>query len=121
MINLSLQTGCFPEDYKLADVKPVLNKSSAKETFCNLRLISNLPFVGKLIERAVFRQTHNHLTAHELYPKTQSAYREFHSTETTLLRVKNVILLDMNQQRVTLLVLLDLSAAFDIVDHIIFT
>ena len=119
MINLSLQTGCFPEECKLADVKPVLKKSSAEKTFSNLRPISNLPFVGKLIERAVFGQTHNYLTAHELYPKTQSAYREFHSNETTLLRVKNDILLNMNQQRVTLLVLLDLSAAFDTVDHII--
>ena len=119
MINLCPQTGCFPKECKLADVKPVLKKSSAEETFSNLRPLSNLPFVGKHIERAVFRQTHNHLTAHELYPKTQSAYREFHSTETTLLRGKNDILLNMNQQRVTLLVLLDLSGAFDTVDHII--
>ena len=49
----------------------------------------------------------------------QSAYRANHSTETVLLQVKNDILLNMNKQHVTLLVLLDLSAAFDTVDHVI--
>ena len=49
----------------------------------------------------------------------QSVYRENHSTETALLKVKNDILLNMNKQHVILLVLLDLSAAFDTVDHVI--
>ena len=84
-----------------------------------LRPISNLSFASKLTEKAVFAQIHKYLTTNKLYPKAQSAYREFHSTETALLRVKNDILLNMNQQRVTLLVLLDLSAAFDTVDHTI--
>ena len=52
-----------------------------------------------------------------LYPNAQSAYRVHHSTETALLKVKNDILLNMNKQHVTLLVLLDLSAAFDTVEH----
>ena len=52
-----------------------------------------------------------------LYPIAQSAYRENHSTETALLKVKNDILVNMNKQHVTVLVLLDLSAAFDTVDH----
>ena len=67
----------------------------------------------------MFAQTHDHLITNKLYPKAQSAYCEFHSTETALLRVKNDILLNMNQQRVTLLILLYLSAAFDTVDHTI--
>ena len=54
-----------------------------------------------------------------VFPTTQSAYRQHHSTETALLWVKNDILLNMNRQHVTLLVLLDLSAAFDTVDHTI--
>ena len=52
-----------------------------------------------------------------LQPISQSACRENHSTETALLKVKNDILLNMNKQLVTLLVLLDLSTAFDTVDH----
>ena len=53
----------------------------------------------------------------QLYPPNQSSYRKNHSTETALLKVTNDILLNMNKQHVTLLVLLDLSAAFDTVDH----
>ena len=119
MINLSLQCGTFPDDWKLADVKPKLKKTGAEALFSNLLPISNLSFASKLTERAVFAQTHDHLITNKLYPKAQSAYCEFHSTETALLRVKNDILLNMNQQRVTLLILLYLSAAFDTVDHTI--
>ena len=118
MLNLSLQNGNFPDTWKLADVRP-RPKIAAEALFANLRPISNLQFASKLTERAVFCQIHDHLTINRLYPKAQSAYREHHSTETALLRVKNDILLNMNQQRVTLLVLLDLSAAFDTVDHTI--
>ena len=82
----------------------------------NHRLLS---FASKLTEKAVFAQIHKHLTTNKLYPKAQTAYREFHSTETALLPVKNDTLLNMNQQRVTLLVLLDLSAAFDTVNQTI--
>jgi hypothetical protein len=53
------------------------------------------------------------------FPELQSAYRRFHSTETALLRVRNDILLNMNKQQVTLLVCLDLSAAFETIEHTI--
>ena len=112
MINLYLRGGTFPDNWKLADVKPRLKKTGVDALF------TNLSFASKLTEKAVFAQIHKHLTTNKLYLKAQSAYREFHSTETTLLRVKNDILLNMNQC-VTLLVLLDLSAAFDTVDHTI--
>ena len=118
MINLSLETACFPESWKHADVRPRLKKPKSEATFPNLRPISNLTFVSKLTERAVFNQTHNHLTLDCLYPKAQSSYREFHSTETALLRIKNDILMNLNKQHLTLLVLLDLIAAFDTVDHV---
>ena len=54
---------------------------------------------------------------YDLFPTFQSAYRKFHSTETALLTVKNDLLLAMNNKQVTLLVLLDLSFAFDTLDH----
>ena len=117
ILNLSLQTGCFPDNWKQADVHAKVKKPRAEVTFYLLRPISDLSFVSKLVERAVFNQTHDYLTLHELYPKAQSSYREFHSTETALLGVINDILLNMNRQGVTLLLLLDLSAAFDTFDH----
>ena len=66
---------------------------------------------------AVYDQTTEHLVHSELYPVLQSAYRAGHSTETALLKVRNDILMAMDRQHVTLLVDLDLSVAFDTVDH----
>ena len=121
LINLSLDSRLFPDNWKHAEIRPgVTNNSSCDPSFFNLRPISNLKFISKLIERAVSDQTHNHLSVHNLYPKNQSAYRELHSTETVLVRIKHNILMNMNQQHVTLLVTLDLiSAAFDTIDHVI--
>ena len=62
---------------------------------------------------------YSHMTDNKLFPVLQSAYRKGHSTDTALLRVVNDILSNMNKQHVSILVLLDLSAAFDTVDHVI--
>ena len=117
IINTSLQSGHFPEPWKEALVFPLLKKPGLDCIFKNFRPVSNLPFVSKLTERAAFNQTHGHMVSNNLYPDAQSAYRRNHSTETALLKVMNDILLNMNKQHVTILVLLDLSAAFDTVDH----
>ena len=69
------------------------------------------------MQTAVFEQIHTHMTTHSLYPEFQSSYRKNNSTETALVRVTNDILMKMNTQEVTLLVMLDLSAAFDTVNH----
>ena len=103
--------------WKEALVTPILKKPGMDTAFTNLRPISNLQYISKLTEKAVFHQTHAHLVRHDLYPLLQSAYRKCHSTETALLKVQNDILLNMDKQHVTLLVLLDLSAAFDTIDH----
>ena len=84
--------------------------------FKNLRSVCSLPFVSKLAERAVVDQAHVHMPINNLYPSAQSSYRKRHSVETAFLKIKND-LLNMNKQHVTLLVLLDLSAAFNTVDH----
>ena len=57
--------------------------------------------MSKLTERAVFNQLHERMMANGIYPLFQSAYRQYHSTETALLRVMNDILLKMNSQHVT--------------------
>jgi hypothetical protein len=114
LINLSLESGQFPDVWKEAIGYPLLKKVDLDTSFT---LISNLSYISKVTEKAVFQQLDNHLWLHELYPKLQSAYRKNHSTETALLKVTNDVLVNMNSQRVSLLVLLDLSAAFDTIDH----
>ena len=85
--------------------------------FKNFRPVSNLAFISKLVETVVAKQLQHYLNCNNLFPVFQSAYRQNHSTETALLKVMNDILLNMNNQCVTLLILLDLSAAFDTVNH----
>ena len=117
MVNSSLACGYFPSDWKEALVNPLLKKDDLPHEFANLRPVSNLQFISKLTERAVFDQVHRHMIEYSLYPVLQSAYRKGHSTETALLKVTNDILMNMDRQHVTLLVMLDLSAAFDTVNH----
>ena len=118
IVNLSLTTGKFPCSQKSAIITPLLKKASLDpESLKNYRPVSNLTFVSKLLERMVAKQLHDHLSQHQLYEKHQSAYRKRHSTETALTRVQNDILRAMDDSKATVLVLLDLSAAFDTVDH----
>ena len=83
-------------------VNPLLEKIGLDLVFKNYRPVSNLQFVSKLTERSDFKW--EHMMANGIYPLSQSAYRQHHSTETTLLRVMNDILLKMNSHYITLLV-----------------
>ncbi|WP_419616807.1 reverse transcriptase domain-containing protein, partial [Thiolapillus sp.] len=83
----------------------------------NFRPVSNLSFFSKLLEKVVMSQLLDHLNTNELWPRFQSAYRACHSTETALLRVLNDLLTASDDGQVSLLTLLDLSAAFDTIDH----
>ena len=118
IVNLSLSTGTMPETFKVAELVPALKKHDADhEQFSNFRPISNLVMVSKVIEKAVSVQLTDHVRTHHLEEWFQSAYRIHHSTETALVKVQNDILRAIDDNRSVLLLLLDLSAAFDTVDH----
>ena len=118
VINLSLSSGLLPKELKVALLLPLLKKLNADfEQFSNFRPVSNLKFLSKLIEKTVFVQLHNYLCENDLHEPLQSAYKIFHSTETALLTVTNDIMLSLDEGENVFLVLLDLSAAFDTVNH----
>jgi len=118
LVNTSLSTGVMPAVCKRALVKPLLKKAGLDpDNRKNYRPVSNLPFISKVIEKAVCSRLSNHLTDHNLYEPLQSAYRPHHSTETALVKVLNDIRLGIDDGNVALLTLLDLSAAFDTIDH----
>ena len=77
-------------------------------------------FLGKVVERVAIDQLQSYLTDNVLFAKNQSAYRHFHSTETALVGVNNDLLKAVNEHQEAVLVLLDLSAAFNTVDYDIF-
>ena len=117
MINLSLSSAVVPGRWKAALISPILKKPGLDVVRENFRPISNLEFVGKLCEKVVSAQLVKHVNDNNLNDVFQSAYKAGHSTETALARVLNDMLRSIDERRVTILVLLDLSAAFDTVVH----
>ena len=103
---------------KTSQVRPKLKKPDLEpDLFVNYRPIANTPFLSKVTVKLVAIQVHNYLNCHRVFPTLQSAYRKHHSTESALLRVSNDIFRILDSQGEVILVLLDLSAAFDTKDH----
>ena len=93
--------------------RPSLNPYLAN----SYRPISNLSFISKLVERIVAKHFTSYVATAILFPSLQSAYRAYHSTETAVLSVHNDLVRATDRDHVSLLMLLDLSATFDTVDH----
>ena len=118
IINVSLSSSIVPPSFKDAIVNPLLKKLDIDQNqFNNYRPVSNLSFLSKILEKVVFSQLMEHIIKNNLRQKFQSAYRMFHSTETALLRVFNDLINALDNGNVCVLTLLDLSAAFDTIDH----
>ena len=117
IINMSLLSGEFYKNLKVAHLKPLIKKVGLDPVFKSFCSVSNLSYISKLVERFAADQLVDHVTQNSLSEKFQSAYRASHSTETALTHVRNDILHNMDNRKSTCLVLLDLSAEFDRLDH----
>ena len=118
LVNCSLMEGCVPDAFKSAVVTPLIKKPNLPSNdLKNYRPVSGLSFISKLVERVVAKQLLEHIHVHNLDNPYQSAYKAGHSTETALLYIKNEVHLSLSRGESTALVLLDLSAAFDTIDH----
>ena len=94
---------------KKPDLKPDL--------LASYRPIANIPFLSKVLEKSAAIQVHNYLNDNDLFSALQFAYRKYHSTETALLRVTDDILKTLDTNGEVILVLFELNAAFDTLDH----
>ena len=117
IFNTSLQSDTFPGDLKNAAVRPLLKKANLQLYDNNYRSVSNLSYLGKLIEWAACDQSNDSALRTGNTEDNQSACRVGHSTESALLKVKSDLLHAVDREEVSILFLLDLSAAFDTVDH----
>ena len=118
IINLSFASSTMPSPLKQAVLSPLLKKATLDhEQYPNFRPVSNLTFLSKSIEKVASVRVLDHLHDNDLEECMQSAYKKHHSCETALVLVQNDILRSLDDNRSVLLLLLDLSAAFDTVDH----
>ena len=114
IVNASISTGIVSPQFKQAIVTPLLKKPGLDTNdMKNFRPMSNLYFISKILEKVVLIQLKNHLSGNNLLEIFQSAYRQNHSTETAVLSVLDGQLGSVDERLVSLVALLDLSAAFD--------
>ena len=116
IINLSIRSGCFPEDWKISKVLP-LYKEVIKSDPNNFRPISILPVVSKILEKVIFKQRYECLTDSNLLAVSQYGFRPMHSTLTALLEVTNTWYLNIDDGLRNSVLFLDLKKAFGTVDH----
>ena len=98
IINASLCSGLFPDDFKQVQVNPLLKKSTLpKENLNSYRPIYNLSFISKVLEKVVASRLRFHIESNCMSKVLQLAYKQFHSTETALLKVHNDVTLNMDK------------------------
>ena len=117
IVNHSFDSGLFPVSEKFAVVRPLIKGKNDPDQLASYRPLYNTSFLSKVLESAALSQLLTHLNNFESFPKVQSAYRKFHSVETAMCKIYNDLIIRKYSGECTILVLLDLSAAFDTIDH----
>jgi hypothetical protein len=115
-INNSLANNIFPNTWKIAEVSPI-PKEGDHELANNNRPISFLPVLSEVCERVALHQLTSYLTTNHRLSVHQSGNKTWHSTETSLIHSTDSILKAIDQRKVTAVILLDMSKAFDRINH----
>ena len=116
IINLSLKTGMFPNELKMARITPVY-KSGAKDSFDNFRPISILPALSKIFEKCVHKQLMDHFENNHLISERQFGFRQNRSTAQATTLFTDQIRTNMDKGQLTGAVFIDMSKAFDTISH----
>lgn len=116
IINQCLQKGIFPKKLKVAKVIPIY-KNNDETLLNNYRPISLLPSISKVFEKAIFQQLHSYFKLNNLYFSSQYGFREQHSCELAALELTDKIIFKMDNNNLPLCIFIDLSKAFDTIDH----
>ena len=108
----------MPKSLKTTLIRPLLKKSGLdSDILKNYHPVSNLTFISKVIENVVSRRLNEHLIKNSMFDPLQSASRDKHSSETALIKVHNAILSALDAGSSAILLISDLSIAFDTIDH----
>ena len=115
-MRLILNTGIFPDELKIAKVIPLFKKDDPK-LLKNYRPISLLPTISKVVEKIIFIQLSTYFNENKLIFDNQYGFRPKHSTEYAALELVDRIITQMDKKEVPINIFLDLSKAFDTIDH----
>ena len=118
LMNNSFKSNTFARAWKVAEVTCVPKDGDAGNP-CNNRPISLLPVLSKVNERLAHRQFVTFLDNNNKLSQFQSGNSKYHSTETALLSVTDDLLKAMDEKKISILVLMDMSKAFDSINHVI--
>ena len=116
IINQSLCTGIFPDRLKIAKVVPLFKKGDP-HTLDNYRPISLLPAFSKVFEKIVYNQVYSYFDKNKLLYMSQYGFRTLHSTELASMEITDRITHELDEGKIPISVFLDLSKAFDTLDH----
>ena len=116
IINQIVNTGVFPANLKIAKIIPIFKKDD-RTVFNNYRPISLLPIISKVVEKVISDQFNEFLVKHKLLFDHQYGYRSGHSTEHAALELTDRIITNIDNKKSPLNISLDLSKAFDTLDH----
>lgn len=119
IVNCCIEKNYFPSNWKCALVTP-LQKNSNPQTFSDLRPISILPAISKILEKILYNQIYNYFNQQSLFSPYQSGFRPAFSTVSALAQVTDDIIRACDESKVTGMVLLDYSKAFDKINHDLF-
>ena len=118
LINQSLCTGIFPEKLKVAKIRPIFKKGD-ESMVDNYRPVSILPALSKVFEKVVFDQLYKYLTENDLLYSGQYGFRKGHSTELACIEFVDNVIHKLDCGKLPISIFLDLSKAFDTLDHTI--
>ena len=118
LMNTIFDTGKIPQDFKTAVITPIF-KNGDKTKADNYRPLSVLPAISKVMEYYIKEQIYEYLEENNIITHTQHAFRTGHSTTTCLLKLTEDIRIGMDEGKATGILAIDLSKAFDAIDHTI--
>ena len=116
IVNSSLTEGVFPKILKTAKTVPI-HKGGSKIDIQNYRPISLLSAFSKIYEKVMYHRIHDFLIVNNVLNENQFGFRKGRSCEHALLTAQNKIINSLNKKQISLLLLIDFSKAFDMVDH----
>lgn len=116
LVNLSIEESHYPKYWKVSKIAPLYKKDD-RTNGENYRPVSNIIFVSQICEKAVFDQVFCHFQSHHLFHPNNHGFRPCHSTVSALIQLQDLWLLAAERHEISASLLLDLSAAFDLVEH----